>query len=280
MRKVLVNAQVTAMISSLECLCFVIHVAGIAIIGEKTTTTIFLIMMFYMILFLIILPHSFLMNTSHNKNRIIEHGWKNVMRNLTVNNSTYRSCKSCCSSAERSNNDLETEGDKTVAEEDHTVSKGGKETSSKYEDERIEENDTKTIDINADLNESPQTTNEDAFCNLGVISSECPKPSPIDMNVIDLELSDLQNKNRIYAITTEEEHDIETIYLDTGFRESRSTAFHEPQYENTCFELVDRLSQCSTPSPMERNVNDHESSHLQNDDRSTTMITEVEIHTT
>ena len=30
----------------------------------------------------ILLPHAFIMNTSHNKNRVIEYGWKNVLRNL------------------------------------------------------------------------------------------------------------------------------------------------------------------------------------------------------
>ena len=34
-----------------------------------------------MITYLILLPSAFLMNTSHNKRRVIEHGWKNVLRN-------------------------------------------------------------------------------------------------------------------------------------------------------------------------------------------------------
>ena len=29
-----------------------------------------------------VLPYSFLMNTSHNKNRIVEHGWKNVLNDI------------------------------------------------------------------------------------------------------------------------------------------------------------------------------------------------------
>ena len=139
MRKVLVNAQVTAMISSIESLFVIVHIAGVAIAGKKTAVTILMVMLLYMVLFLIILPYSFLMNTSHNKNRIIEHGWKNIIRNLTVNNSIYRSGKFCFSSAERRNDVPETERNKTIAEEDHTVSKAEKDTSSKYEEERIEE---------------------------------------------------------------------------------------------------------------------------------------------
>ena len=33
-------------------------------------------------LYLVIVPYSLLMNTSHNKNRVIEHGWTNVFKNL------------------------------------------------------------------------------------------------------------------------------------------------------------------------------------------------------
>ena len=33
-------------------------------------------------LYMVILPYAFLMNTSHNKNRIVEHGWKNVLNNI------------------------------------------------------------------------------------------------------------------------------------------------------------------------------------------------------
>ena len=34
-----------------------------------------------MVTYLILLPCAFLMNTSHNKRRVIEHGWTNVLRN-------------------------------------------------------------------------------------------------------------------------------------------------------------------------------------------------------
>ena len=34
-----------------------------------------------MITYLILLPCAFLMNTSHNKRRVVEHGWRNVLRN-------------------------------------------------------------------------------------------------------------------------------------------------------------------------------------------------------
>ena len=33
---------------------------------------------------MLLLPYAFLMNTSHNKNRIVEYGWKNVFGNLIM----------------------------------------------------------------------------------------------------------------------------------------------------------------------------------------------------
>ena len=91
MRRVLVNAQVTAMISSIEFIFFTAHVVGVSIVGGTNSEIVVLVMVMYMILFLIVSPYSFLMNTSHNKNRIIEHGWINVMKNMTTNNTIFRS---------------------------------------------------------------------------------------------------------------------------------------------------------------------------------------------
>lgn len=50
----------------------------IAIAKKSTLTTI----VPRVALFCVILPYAFLMNTSHNKNRIIEVGWKNIIKNI------------------------------------------------------------------------------------------------------------------------------------------------------------------------------------------------------
>ena len=76
-KKIRVNAQVTFMISILEMIGFVIGIVVVVIF--KTTTLPVIINS--MILYLILLPRAFLMNTSHNKSRIIEHGWENILRN-------------------------------------------------------------------------------------------------------------------------------------------------------------------------------------------------------
>ena len=91
MKRFLVNAQVTAMISSIEFIFFTVHVVGVSVAGGTNAGMPLLVMVMYMILFLIISPYSYLMNTSHNKNRIIEHGWINVIKNMTINNSIFRS---------------------------------------------------------------------------------------------------------------------------------------------------------------------------------------------
>ena len=80
MRIVTVNAQVTAMISIAEIIGFLIItiisvIAKTSIVGE----------ILFPLLQNIILPYAFLMNTRENKHRIVEKGWKNVLRN-TINN--------------------------------------------------------------------------------------------------------------------------------------------------------------------------------------------------
>ena len=87
MRKLLVNAQVTAVISSIEVMFFVIHIIAVSAAGGTTSVTPIVVLVMYMILFMIILPYAFLMNTSYNKERIIEHGFTNVIKNMTTSNS-------------------------------------------------------------------------------------------------------------------------------------------------------------------------------------------------
>ena len=78
MRRVLVNAQIKAMVSLIESLMNI----GYVIIVAFTVRTSFGTLVIMVSLYMVVLPYSFLMNTSHNKNRIIEHGWKNVFNNI------------------------------------------------------------------------------------------------------------------------------------------------------------------------------------------------------
>ena len=78
MKKVRVNAQVTFMTTILELFGNVALIILAVIFKARTFPTLIHLVIFYHIL----LPRAFLMNTSHNKDRIIEYGWKNILRNL------------------------------------------------------------------------------------------------------------------------------------------------------------------------------------------------------
>ena len=79
-KKVWVNAQVTGTIAFIEMILTVLYVIMIALYRS----THFANLLIVMVLYDVILPYSFLMNTSHNKKRIIEFGWKNVFKNIIL----------------------------------------------------------------------------------------------------------------------------------------------------------------------------------------------------
>ena len=74
-----VNAQVTFTIAIFEFLYILLYATIIEIISNKIS---FGSLIQIMGLHFIILPYAFLMNTSHNKWRIVERGWKNILRNM------------------------------------------------------------------------------------------------------------------------------------------------------------------------------------------------------
>ena len=78
-RNVRVNAQVTAVMTMLElvggCIFVIIRVSNHGGFISKTL---------FMLLHFVVLPYGFLMNTRYNKNRIIEEGWINVLKNMVL----------------------------------------------------------------------------------------------------------------------------------------------------------------------------------------------------
>ena len=78
MRKLLVNAQITATISLIESSSNITYIILVAITVRTNYGTLINLLVLYMI----VLPYSFLMNTSHNKERIIEQGWMNIFKNI------------------------------------------------------------------------------------------------------------------------------------------------------------------------------------------------------
>ena len=78
MRKILINAQVKAMISFFETISNIVYVIMVWLTVRTSFGTLFQIIALY----LVFLPYAALMNTSHNKDRIIKNGWKSVFKNL------------------------------------------------------------------------------------------------------------------------------------------------------------------------------------------------------
>ena len=78
-----VNAQVTAVTTMMEftgnCINYIIFL----VLGGHVN---FISYALYMLLYFIILSYAFLMNTRYNKNRIIEYGWINVLKNISGRN--------------------------------------------------------------------------------------------------------------------------------------------------------------------------------------------------
>jgi hypothetical protein len=79
MRKVYVNAYVKAMITLLETFSNIVY----AIVVYFTVRTSFLTLIILTIMYMIILPYAFLMNTSNNKEQVVEHGWVYVFKNVS-----------------------------------------------------------------------------------------------------------------------------------------------------------------------------------------------------
>ena len=85
MKKLKVNAQVTAVTTLLEfvgnCVTVVLWALVTKMSGYETLIQ-------RIVLNFVILPYTFLMNTEHNKNRVVEDGWRNVLKNM------FQICKS------------------------------------------------------------------------------------------------------------------------------------------------------------------------------------------
>ena len=77
-RKVETNARIAFVVWIIEiCANICIIIAWAVVYGKTTFATLTINMVWYYL----ILPHTFLMNTSHNKELIVDNGWKTTIRN-------------------------------------------------------------------------------------------------------------------------------------------------------------------------------------------------------
>ena len=79
LRKLKVNADVTFVIWILEWVGYVFIMAAWAIISLFKIN---ILLDVAIVVYYVMLPHSYLMNTSHNKERIIDEGLKNIIKNV------------------------------------------------------------------------------------------------------------------------------------------------------------------------------------------------------
>ena len=77
-RKIKVNAQITFLLWLMESSICIVPLILYMFVRHMVPATFTLNMM----LFLVILPYTYLQNTSNNKSRIVEEGWLNVLRNV------------------------------------------------------------------------------------------------------------------------------------------------------------------------------------------------------
>ena len=111
-KRVRVNAQVTFMISILEIIGGLIAKMVVHIFKSTTIPVVINVEIMYLIL----LPRVFLMNTSYNKSRIIEHGWRNILKN-TFGLSATPSYSGC----DRRRGSSETKNSRTLSQRQATI---------------------------------------------------------------------------------------------------------------------------------------------------------------
>ena len=88
LRRVAVNAQVTAFLSISEVTGFII-IGIITLVTSSKTIAKFL----FRLLECILLPAAFLINTEENKLQLIEHGWLNILSNTLNIFNFFNRCK-------------------------------------------------------------------------------------------------------------------------------------------------------------------------------------------
>ena len=155
---------------------------------ESTSNVAFIIVIWYfkgtsyfsllipLTVYVVILPHAFLMNTSDNKNRIVEEGWKNVFKNI------FRLSKSARVNIENRSN---------TAEPSSTSSNKKKITDNPKPIGTISNNDIKSKDVSNDMTKDSTLKNMIANNHLGI---------PDGPNLVNLNVKDLARLSQSYKV--------------------------------------------------------------------------------
>ena len=146
LRKVKVNAQVTAMISFSEILGFLIITVISTSLKSSTAGEIM-----FPLLQNIILPYAFIINTRENKNNVIEQGWKNVLQNtLNIGSSS----QACSTKSDDKNVDDDSNDDRVI----NTVSQKVQKTSININNRAIQNSSSIESALNRPLDEQSKAS--------------------------------------------------------------------------------------------------------------------------
>ena len=88
LRRVTVNAQVTAFLSLFEVTGFIVIGIITLVTSSKDTAKVLFPLLEY-----ILLPAAFLINTEENKLQLVEHGWLNILFNTLNMFTVFNPCK-------------------------------------------------------------------------------------------------------------------------------------------------------------------------------------------
>ena len=169
MKRIQVNYHVTAIITFLEILGNVTYVILLGlIIGKVSLATVIHVMTVHMV----VLPYTFLMNTSHNKNRIVEKGWKNVFRNLTGRSKNIVGCSD--TNSKNSNSFKDKKYMELIEKPGFLNCKKILHEQKENEDNQANENKVFTITTVADIHPNNAS---DHFCTLNTPFYEGPSTS-------------------------------------------------------------------------------------------------------
>ena len=159
MKKVIVNAQITAFVSISEVIGFAV-IFVITIITKSKTTGKFL----FRFLESILLPYIFTKNTDENKEQVIEHGWMNFLGNTFK---LYNFTPPCWQA-----NDVIILNQIENDSEDDIFIVSERISHNKLNDHnaKIEEHDSSRCNINVPLSDIPSSSNNDNI-NLGIGTS-------------------------------------------------------------------------------------------------------------
>ena len=201
MRKLVINAQVKATISLLETVFNIVYIITLWF----TVRTSFGTVLQGMGLYMVFLPYAALMNTSHNKERVVEHGWKNVFRNLIGRKSNTEILQTDNKDTNLTNKDRLQQG--FIKSKNHPLDHCVSEKCSTISSDNITDR-SKVVDLfkQASLGDEPCTSNRQkaeskAYSHLSDTSSISPQHQNKNENITQtliLKMIENINKEEIY----------------------------------------------------------------------------------